>query len=193
MNLLFFIVGESGCGKSTIARTMADKLRAKIVNVGDLIVAELLLRGVQCASRNDAGVEFLRRCGEHGVFELISQAERSMGPVIVDGLRIAAAHSAMKRRRDVVTMSIACAPRERQSRLAKRREVPSLQSPFDDQIAWIRARADFHLDTTKWAAPNPIAPAARHPSGLAEAAHSERGAMQAGGPQVCGPPSAGIG
>ena len=85
------VTGMPGCGKSTVARVLAEKLGYPLLVMGDIVREEVVRRGLELTVYNvEMVAEELRRLsGPGAVAELVVERARSLGSqgVVIDGVR----------------------------------------------------------------------------------------------------------
>lgn len=144
MTQLIIISGASGSGKTTLSRALAPYLRAQVVNAGDVVLATMKEAGFEPRSRQEAGGLFLETLGEHALGPLLNFHIRCFPRVIVDGLRLPAAHEfLMARRADVFHLHLDVSAELRERRLVSRDGANGRGNAADDYTYDMRRRADL--------------------------------------------------
>lgn len=93
--MLILLSGRSGVGKSTVATFLRELAAFRVVNVGNILGAELRRRHVEWHARHEIGSLFLENYDATQIFPLLDEGlrvEQAAAPgasVAVDGVRFA--------------------------------------------------------------------------------------------------------
>lgn len=83
---IIIVTGKSGSGKSEISIRIAKMYNYTIINIGDLLLDELIEKGYQISNRSDIGIVFMEVFGIHGYLGVLNK--KIISGNIVDGIRL---------------------------------------------------------------------------------------------------------
>lgn len=146
MTKVIIISGASGVGKSTLAKWLAPRIGARLLNVGDLVIRAVLAQQLQPSSRAHAGELFLNYFGELALGPLLLTYLRPPEMVILDGLRLPFAADLIKGRAQCTFHIHLEAPEElRKLRLLRRDGILPQTGSVERYLPALRGSADLVL------------------------------------------------
>lgn len=120
--MIICITGMPGAGKSEVARKLATRLNAELLNMGDFVRQEAIKRGLDLSMESllKLANQLRRDAGPDAVAKLVLTKIRGDKLYVVDGVRNVEEVEAFRSRTDVILVAVHASPKERFKRLSSR-------------------------------------------------------------------------
>ncbi|MEM0015009.1 MAG: AAA family ATPase [Zestosphaera sp.] len=120
--MIICITGMPGAGKSEVARRLATRLNAELLNMGDFVRREALRRGLGLSMEGLLRLanELRREMGPDAVAKLVLTQVAGDGLYVVDGVRNVEEVEAFRSRTETILVAVHASPKERFRRLSSR-------------------------------------------------------------------------